>query len=154
MVQGFPYDDLKGWRSVYPEEVFEEQLRKLSEGWREGLEFLDRARPLVPRSRRRSFADLEHVAGAAYCHFRSTYLQTCYVRTRDSGLPAADQAAAMLPLINEEIGLARTLHEIVRQDSRIGFEAANHYSYTLSDLKEKVVQCEWLRARLLAKKET
>ena len=33
MVQGFPYDDLKSWRGIYPEEVFVEQLRKLSEGW-------------------------------------------------------------------------------------------------------------------------
>jgi hypothetical protein len=39
------------------------------------------------------------------------------------------------------------LYEIARQDSRIGFEAANHYAYTLNDLKEKVVQCEWLRER-------
>ena len=56
----------------------------------------------------------------------------------------------MLPLIEEEIELARTLHEIARQDSRIGFEAANHYSYTPNDLKEKVIQCEWLRAQLAA----
>ena len=108
MVQGFPYDDLKGWRSVYPEEVFVEQLRKLSEGWREGLESLDAAGSLVPKQKRRAFADLEHVARAAYCHFRSTYLQTCFVRARDGGLPAAERSAAMLPIIEEEIELARS----------------------------------------------
>ena len=26
---GFPYDDLKSWRDIYPEEIFEEQFRKV-----------------------------------------------------------------------------------------------------------------------------
>jgi hypothetical protein len=148
MVQGFPYDDLKAWRNIYPEDVFEEQFRTLSEGWRHGLDLLERARPLVPRAKRKHFADLDLVARAAYCHYRSTYLQVRFVRTRDRGLPAAAQATIMHPLLDEEIELARTLHGIVQQDSRIGFEAANHYSYTSNDLMEKVIQCEWLRQRL------
>ncbi|NLF39034.1 hypothetical protein GX586_06280 [bacterium] len=148
MVQGFPYDDLKKWRNIYPEDVFEEQFRLLSDGWRHGLEMLERARPLVPKAKRNHFDDLDHVARAAYCHYRSTCLQIRFVRTRDSGMPSAEQTAIMLPLLDEEIDLARTLHGIMQRDSRIGFEAANHYSYTRNDLVEKMVQCEWLRERL------
>jgi hypothetical protein len=31
------------------------------------------------------------------------------------------------------------------RDSRIGFESAHHCTYTLNALKEKVIQCLWLR---------
>ncbi|MBQ7206922.1 MAG: hypothetical protein IJS01_03895, partial [Lentisphaeria bacterium] len=41
----------------------------------------------------------------------------------------------------EEIVLAKRLHELVRCDSRIGFEASNHYFYSLNDLKEKIISC-------------
>lgn len=148
MVQGFPYDDLKTWRNIYPEDVFERQFRKLSEGWRRGLAMLDRARKLVPAAKRKNFDDLDRVSRAAYCHYRSTYLQVRFVRLRDGGKRGAMFAAAMKKIVREEIDLARALHKIVRHDSRIGFEAANHYSYTLNDLKEKAIQCAWLLRRI------
>ena len=37
-MMGFPYDDLDRWRAIYPEDVFEEQFRKLSVGWAKGLD--------------------------------------------------------------------------------------------------------------------
>jgi len=140
---GFPHDDLKTWRSIYPEEVFEQQLRKLSDHWRQGLEILTRARELVDEDGRENLTELERVALGAYCHFRTTYLQTAFVRTRDQGPVEGRPSAAQI--LDEEIELARTLHELARQDSRIGFEIANHYYYTLNDLKEKVLNCETVR---------
>ena len=47
----------------------------------------------------------------------------------------------MAACAREEIELALKLHAIVRRDSRIGFEASNHYYYSLNDLREKVVSC-------------
>ena len=46
----------------------------------------------------------------------------------------------------EELELAKRLCDLARRDSRLGFEAANHYAYTANDLKEKVIQCAWLAA--------
>ena len=140
---GFPHDDLKAWRSIYPEDVFEQQFRKLSEGWREGLEILKQARELVEEDRRENLAELERVAQGAYCHFRTTYLQTAFVRARDQG--PVEGRPSVGQILAEEIELARTLHELARQDCRIGFEIANHYYYTLNDLKEKVLNCEYVR---------
>jgi len=31
---------------------------------------------------------------------------------------------------------------LVRQDSRLGFEAGNHYLYTKNDLLEKIINCD------------
>jgi len=51
----------------------------------------------------------------------------------------------ILEIIDEEIQLARELHDIMQMDSRIGFEASNHYYYTMGDLREKALNCEYLR---------
>ena len=135
---GFPYDGLKGWRAIYPEDVFEEQFRRLSEVWLYGLELLKKAVGKIPHGKTKDFIELENVATAAYCHFRSTYLQVRFVRLRNKGGIRGELAA----IVKEELELAKKLHEIARRDSRIGFEASNHYYYSLNDLREKVLNCE------------
>ena len=54
----------------------------------------------------------------------------------------------MAACVREEIQLALRLHELARRDSRIGFEASNHYFYSLNDLREKVISCEALLRQL------
>ena len=43
-----------------------------------------------------------------------------------------------------EIELAQRLFTLTRQDSRIGFEASNHYYYLPLDLVEKVIDCTYI----------
>lgn len=140
---GYPNDNLDDWRSIYPEDVFEQQFEKLSVGWKRGLDILTKAAPRVDEPHRAAFDDLERVATAAYCHFRSTYLQIAFVRNRAK--TDAASRARILAILDEELQLAVTLHQIARRDSRIGFEATNHYAYTLQDLREKALNCEALR---------
>ena len=59
----------------------------------------------------------------------------------------------MTDCIREEILLAQKLHAIVRRDSRIGFEASNHYFYSLNNLREKVISCAFLLEKLDSTKE-
>ena len=138
---GFPYDDLESWRgNHYPEDIFEEQFRKLSTGWARGFVYLEEAGKIIPADRDAAFEDLANVAEAAYCHFRSTYLQIRFVRLRK-----ADDKEQILKVLDEEIELAQRLHAVMLRDSRIGFEASNHYYYTANDLKEKVLNCEHMK---------
>ena len=51
-------------------------------------------------------------------------------------------------LVEDEIQAARRLFTLTRQDSRIGFEASNHYYYMPLDLVEKVVNCRHVLERL------
>lgn len=143
---GFPYDDVDCWRgNHYPADVFEDQFRKLSDGWNDGLEFLNSAAGQVPPELRANFEDLQFVAEAAYCHFRSAYLQIRFNRLRD----AADGAASrelIDAVLDEEIAVARRLITVAARDSRIGFEASNHYYYTAQSLLEKMLNCEYLRS--------
>ena len=141
---GFPYDDLQGWRGVYPEEVFEQQFRLLIEGWQQGLETLKNATALVKKTEILDYIDLMTMAMASYCHLNSTYLQIKFVRARDNGFDKKTMAAC----VEQEIVMARLLYELVRCDSRIGFEASNHYYYTLGDLKEKIINCQMILDKL------
>lgn len=83
---GFPYDDLDGWRGYYyPEDVFEKQFRKLSEGWGCGMQYLREAEGEIISAFKDNYIDLLNVEEAIYCHFRSTYLQIRFVRLRNAG---------------------------------------------------------------------
>ncbi|MCQ2380203.1 MAG: hypothetical protein MJ025_04700 [Victivallaceae bacterium] len=140
---GFPYDDLTSWRSVYPVEVFENQFRVMTEKWRDGLMELAGCAKDVNDSERAEYEELATISKAAYCHLRSTYLHIVFVRARD-----AHDIASMERAVREEMELALNLLAIVRRDSRIGFEASNHYYYTINDLMEKVVNCEHVLSEL------
>jgi hypothetical protein len=56
----------------------------------------------------------------------------------------------MLAILDEEIRLAQSLHRLMNLDSRIGYEASNHYFYTSRDLQEKVLNCLELRSAILS----
>lgn len=152
---GFPHDDLQGWRGPYPADVFAAQLEKVAAGWGQGLESLQRAVELAPAAQRAAArADLR-LAQAARLHFASSANQTRFVQARDvlldSRRSTAERTKArqrILSLLDEEIGLARELFALARTDSRIGFEASNHYYYVPLDLVEKVLNCEYLKTNL------
>ena len=113
----------------------------MSEGWKEGLQYLEAA--AAKAVDKANMDDLLSVAKASYCHFRSTYLQICFVRRRDAG-----DKAAMKAIVTEEMALAEELLAVMRADSRIGFEASNHYYYTRNSLMEKIFNCRRLLRNL------
>ena len=138
---GFPYDDLTTWRNMYPEDIFEDQFKKLTLQWKAGLDTLQDARSLIKNDKElQEFEEIYVNALAAYCHLNSTYLQICFVRARDNSF----DKTKMIAIAKEEIQMAKILMDIVRKDSRIGFEASNHYYYTLNDLAEKVITCQYI----------
>jgi hypothetical protein len=145
---GFPYDDLEGWRACYPEDVFEQQFQILSDGWNNGLKILEEAEEKIPIEMMNNYAELHGIATAAYCHFKSTHLQIKFTRLRN--LNDNINILQMIKVLDEEILLAKKLHQVASKDSRIGFEASNHYYYSLNDLREKVISCEYLKKQLIS----
>jgi len=159
---GFPYDDIDGWRSICSKNSFERRFLRLSVRWKEGLELLREAEKLVDKKKRGDFLSLLHTATGAYLHFRSTYLQTLFIRKREltgdvwDALSSRQQKKTIdeiLALLEEEITIAKQLHSLTLEDSIIGFEASNQYAYTPQDLKEKVLNCEYLKKKYIKRKE-
>lgn len=109
----------------------------------------DLAEAFVEKEKHSNFADLDRVALAAYCHFRSTYLQIKFVRLRDCR--TANWQQEITEVLKEEIEVAKTLEKLVREDSRIGFEATNQYCYTVNNLREKVLNCKYILKQIKGK---
>jgi hypothetical protein len=148
---GFPYDDLDAWRAVYPPGIFIQQLENVAEGFERALDQLRTAgaAPGATASKleRLNFEEECRVAEAASIHFRSVANQSRFVAARNALLTAKDPdenaplVAALERVLRGEIILAQRLRTLQSLDSRIGFEASNHYFYVPGDLAEKVLNC-------------
>jgi hypothetical protein len=156
---GFPYDDLDGWRMVYPVEAFIGQMEKVAAGFEDAVNVLRKT--VEPQKKtlnpveQKNLAEEIDVADAAGIHFRTTANQSRFVQARDalSALKGTEGAATLLDtlekVLKDEIELAHRLHAIQSRDSRIGFEASNQYYYVGVDLAEKILNCSDLLDRWL-----
>jgi hypothetical protein len=155
-MSGFPYDDVEGWRAIYPAEVLAGQFEKMAVRWAEGLRDLGNAskKTTSPETLRNVRADLG-IAEAACLHFKSVANQVRYTLARNemrSGSLSPSERNEAVAIIRsaaeDEIHCARRLFTLCREDSRIGYEASNHYYYLPLDLVEKVIDCEWVMGRV------
>lgn len=151
---GLPYDDLNGWCAPYPPNVFAGQFQKVADGWAAGIADLEAAQKLVPQDKRAEAAADLRVAKAAHLHFASVANQAQYVMARDAlrvSPKTSDRKRLQTEintLLESEIELARKMFELSSADSRLGYEAANHYFYVPLDLVEKVINCDYLQRQL------
>lgn len=134
----YPYDDIRTYRGVYPQETLKELFRLTADGFREGL-------TLLPDQQEENIAveELRRMAEVCYLNFRSCYLQICWLEERER------LSNHCLTLIDEEALLTERLYRIQCQDARIGFEASNHYYYHANTLLEKLWNLECLRQSVL-----
>lgn len=156
---GIPYDDLNRWRAVYPVDVFIGQLLKVADGFDAAIAQLKLDLPAeglaAGTAEAGALRDELSVQQAAANHFRSVANQALFVSARDA-LAAAQDADAARPLVAQaeaallsELSLARGQYALQCADSRLGFEASNHYFYVPGDLAEKVINCRHLLATWL-----
>ena len=135
---GFPYDDLDSWRSIYPRPIFRAQFERLVAGWREGTDMLAAHEGEHP-----GWDEMLTMARAALVHFSSALHQIRFVEARDAG-----DRGEMLRVVADERANVRAAAELRAQDSRIGYEASNHYFYSMNDLCEKMLNLSWAEQRL------
>lgn len=149
---GIPYDDLNGWCGQYPPPVFAGQLLKVADGFDAALAELRHANEQSHglQRERTLIAEELRIAEAASIHFRSAAEQCRFIQARDTlsrSKPGEDTAPShreLARILRVEINLARRMHALQSADSRLGFEATNHYYFVPVDLAEKVLNCEHL----------
>lgn len=132
---GQPYDDLDKWRSIYPQAVFIDQLRRLDALWQKGLQVLQQA--LNTSERTPALEMLWDCARVCGNHFRSAYLECVFIRERNEGVFRED-------IVAQEAELALQEAAIMAHNPTIGYESSNHYFYTRQSLLEKVLNCHYL----------
>lgn len=154
---GIPYDNLDGWRGPYPADIFADQFEKVAQGWKPGIEALTKAATTAPDNMKEAVATDLRYAKAAANHFQAVANQSRFTAARDALVdpaairtPEATEALRqqMRQAVESELVLAKELYELVKEDSRIGFEPSCQYFYLPLDLVEKVVNCRWLLERI------
>ncbi len=156
---GIPYDDLDGWRAIYPPAVFIAQLEKVAAGFAAAAKSLTEAVNSQPSqtnpAQGRAAGQEASLMTAAGIHWQSVANQSRFVLARralgqaKTAVEAAPHLAALERLLHLELAFASELHALQSRDSRLGFEASNHYFYVPMDLAEKALNCHDLLARWL-----
>ncbi len=131
---GFAYDDIDSWRSIYPEDIFVSQLKKLSDKWKEGLDVIEH----MPD------CEFKQVALGGFLLFNSSYNQASYIVARKN-----NDKQTMLDMVREEKQNALLMLDIMKKNPTFGYEAANHYYFNKGMLAEKVICCDYLEQNLL-----
>jgi hypothetical protein len=149
---GFPYDDVDGWRGIYPADVLAGQFEKMTSLWRAGLLACEQAlgKASVSAERENVRSDFM-IADAVALHFDSVANQVRFILARNALLSGSLSKAEREMKIDvvragiaDEMENAKRLFALTREDPRIGFEASNHYYYLPLDLVEKVINCEYI----------
>lgn len=136
---GIPYDDLDGWRRLFPRETYVNRFRRMADAFARGAKEWEEVIALADGEGRRLAQEELGIIRMIALNFASTVDQSFFVMARERGDVAQERAIAA-----RELGRARELLPIVRRDSRLGFEGASHYFFIPQDLREKILNCRFI----------
>ena len=140
---GIPYDDLDGWRSIFPAETYIRRCQAVADGFAAGVRIWEgvvaATRGAAHALSRRELGIIRTVA----CHMASCADQARFVRARERG-----DGAEMKAVARRERMRAKELLPIVEADSRLGYECSCHYFYLPQDLREKILNCRQIERDL------
>lgn len=141
---GFPYDDLCGWRSIFKENAYISEMKKVADGFEKGMQiFKSVDTSKMTQQQKAEFEKTLGWADTARIHFASTVNQSRFVQLRDANNP--ENKPQILAILDDEERLAKEQLKLVMNDAHIGFESSNHYFYTAIDLYEKLLSIYFIR---------
>ena len=126
----YAYDDIENWRSIYPEDVFEAQLEKVCNKWKEGLKLIENDSDIETKT----------MAEAGYSLFRASFNLVKFIRLRDGN----GSKKQLYDIVADEKENAKDMLRLMNLNPAIGFEAANHYYYSRFGICEKIINCDYL----------
>ena len=147
---GISFDSVNAWSAEYAEDVFERQMALVVEPWREAVRLLDACADTSDE-----FEEFKSCAKGTLVHFESVLHLTRFVRARNAMLDGEkvidgnrDVMQVMMQALDEEEANVINAIRVQSKDSRIGFEASNHYNFSRQDLVEKLVNIDYTRRYL------
>lgn len=132
---GFSFDDVDSWVGYHDKSEYFALLEKLLDKWEQGLALLEN------KSGNTEFCELCRYAELVYVSLKSTCVQTEFNAIRESG-----NKQAILDILDKETALTKRHFALASQDSRIGYEASNHYYYTQNSFLEKLLNLNHLKS--------
>jgi len=132
----FPFDDVDSWRGSFTPEEFDKKLTALLSLWGKGLHVLENLSGNAELDTLRRYAETVFVC-----------LKSMLTQFRFNNERAGDRTR-LLALTEEEERLTKALYRLASSDSRIGYEASNHYYFTQNGFLEKLVNLDYIKSRL------
>lgn len=149
---GIPYDDLNGWRSIYPFEIWVQQMEKVRHGFEQGCALYEKLAGAVDADIQVKVRRELTTYRAATLHFESIVNQAQFINARDQLAGDEPNRAKYIQIMRDsaqaELDVAKRMLPLVQADSRIGYESSNHYFYVPQDLLEKIVNCHYVLSQL------
>ena len=143
---GISFDSVNTWSAEYAEDVFENQLNKVVEPWREAVKLLEACTDTSE-----VFCEFVSCAKGTLIHFESVLHLTRFVRARnaimegETTLDGKDAKEVMLRALDDGENNTINAIRVQSKDSRIGFEASNHYNFSRQNLLEKLINIDYTR---------
>ncbi len=135
----YSFDDYENWIKPYPYEIYISHMKKLLDGFEKGIKILSDAKE------DKKVYELWLYSSVAYLHFYADYDQTVFSYLKRDLINNKEKISDILCHAKKA---TEELINLQRQDTKIGYEASNHYFYTTRSLKEKLLNIENLKKEL------
>ena len=139
---GIPYDTYDRWRTIYPIDVWYNQMAKCAVGFEKGVALLKEAYKVAKGEAKECVLEQFYRAETIRIHLQSSAVQGRFFEARNLYLKEKDSAkraeykATMRKACEQELQLIKEMLPVLSADSKIAYESSNHYFYLPCDLGE------------------
>lgn len=145
---GFCYDDIDTWRGIFSRKKLAKSLNLLSKGFLKADKLLEKYKETYKNDILEKEISLYVKALSAI--YQSCYNQVNFIITRDKYLDCKKELykKSMLKILDNEFKTTKKQYYCATADSKIGYEASNHYYFTENSFLEKLINIEKIKADL------
>lgn len=146
---GLPYDNLDGWRAVYPTDIWLQQMDLCAQGFQDGAQLLEKARDGVSGQFRNALDNEIRRMKTVYIHLKSGAEQGRFIdaRNRLAAAKTETERQELRNIMKKALAAERSLIiqmlPLCSEDSAIGYESSNQYFYIPLDLIEALASISY-----------
>ena len=146
---GLPYDNLDGWRAVYPTDIWLQQMDLCAQGFQDGAQLLEKTRDGVSGHFRNALDNEIRRMKTVYIHLKSGAEQGRFIDARNRLAVAKSEAERqalrniMKKALEAERSLIIQMLPLSSEDSSIAYESSNQYFYVPLDLIEALASISY-----------
>jgi hypothetical protein len=146
---GLPYDNLDGWRAVYPTDIWLQQMDLCAQGFQDGAQLLEKARDRVSGQFHNALDNEIRRMKTVYIHLKSGAEQGRFIDARNRLATAKTETERqalqniMKKALEAERNLIVQMLPLCSEDSSIGYESSNQYFYVPLDLIEALASISY-----------
>ena len=146
---GLPYDNLDGWRAVYPTDIWLRQMDLCAQGFQDGAQLLEKARDRVSGQFHNALDNEIRRMKTMYIHLKSGAEQGRFIdaRNRLATAKTETERQELRNIMKKSLAAERSLIiqmlPLSSEDSSIAYESSNQYFYVPLDLIEALASISY-----------